>query len=412
MRAIIPVFALGMLLSSCGSYLPVNGPSSTDVRSGSLKEDTLPYALVPITQQVIDVVATNAPGLGNLFSDRRPPGSIRFGIGDIVSVTIFEASGGGLFSGDSTARPGNYITLPNQSVDNRGNISVPYAGQISAKGRTPTDVQASIVAALKSRAIEPQVVVSLVDQRTSMISVLGDVNKAERFPASAAGEHILDAITRAGGPKSQGFDTWVMLERAGRRATVPFGALVYEPSNNIYVHPDDTIYLYNEPQTFIAFGAFAGSSTLGTATLAGGATQTQGQYRFDAWRISLTEAIAKAGGLSDANADPASVFLYRGETREVAQKLGMDVSRFSGPIIPIIYWANLREPAGYFLSSKFQMRNKDVIFVSNAGAVETTKFLNQVQLWVNTANDPVINATNWYILRNTANRTVSVVTTR
>ena len=35
----------------------------------------------------------------------------------------------------------------------------------------------------------------------------------------------------------------------------PFGALVYEPANNIYVHPNDTIYLYREPQTFLTFGA-------------------------------------------------------------------------------------------------------------------------------------------------------------
>jgi hypothetical protein len=48
-----------------------------------------------------------------------------------------------------------------------------------------------------------------------------------------------------------------MLERGGRRATAPFGALVYEPSNNIWAHPGDTIYLYREPQTFLAFGAMA-----------------------------------------------------------------------------------------------------------------------------------------------------------
>ena len=99
--------------------------------------------------------------------------------------------------------------------------------------------------------------VSLVDQRTSLVSVLGDVKTASRFPASAAGEHLLDAITRAGGPLSQGFDEWVMLERGGRREIVPFGALVYEPANNIYVHADDTIFLYREPQTFLAFGATA-----------------------------------------------------------------------------------------------------------------------------------------------------------
>ena len=47
----------------------------------------------------------------------------------------------------------------------------------------------------------------------------------------------------------------MMVERDGKRGLAPFGALVYEPSNNIFVHPNDTIYVYKEPQTFVAFGA-------------------------------------------------------------------------------------------------------------------------------------------------------------
>jgi len=97
------------------------------------------------------------------------------------------------------------------------------------------------------------------------------------------------------------------------------------------------------------------------------------QFPFAAWRLSLAEAMAKAGGLNDNLADPASVFLYRGETREVAEQLGIDCSRFTGPIIPVIYNLNLRDPAGYFLATEFEMRNKDVIFASNAHAVESTK---------------------------------------
>jgi polysaccharide export outer membrane protein len=211
-----------------------------------------------MTPRVIDVLATYTPRIGNVFADRRPPREIKFGIGDVVSVTIFESAAGGLFiPAEASVRPGNFVSLPNQNVDTKGNISVPYGGAIRAAGRTPSEVQQAIVDALKNRAIEPQAVVALIDQRTSLISVLGDVNTPNRFPANAAGEHVLDAITRAGGPKSQGYDTWVMLERGGRRATAPFGALVYEPSNNIWVHPDDTIYLYREAQTFLAFGAMA-----------------------------------------------------------------------------------------------------------------------------------------------------------
>jgi polysaccharide export outer membrane protein len=393
---------LGVLAVGGGgcSIMPTSGPEIGEIFRGGNPEDPerLPYALVRITPRVIDVLATYAPRIGNVFTDRRPPREIKFGIGDVVSVTIFEAAAGGLFiPAEASVRPGNFVNLPNQNIDTKGNISVPYAGAIRAAGRTPSEVQDAIVDALRNRAIEPQAVVALIDQRTSLISVLGDVNTPNRFPANAAGEHVLDAITRAGGPKSQGYDTWVMLERGGRRATAPFGALVYEPSNNIWAHPGDTIYLYREPQTFLAFGAM--EPTGGSLLQTGG----QGIYNFDAWRVSLAEGVGKAGGLNQALAEPAAVFLYRGETREVAERLGVDCSRFPGPIIPVIYNVNLRNPEGYFLATKFQMRNKDVIYVSNATSVEISKALQYFRLTVATVNDPIVAAQNAFLLRNIIN---------
>lgn len=345
--------------------------------------DSLPYGLVKLTPEAVRILGQYTPRLSSAFANRTPPKAFRFGFNDTVSVTIFEAAAGGLFiPAEAGVRPGNFVTIPNQAVDSNGNITVPYAGAIAARGRTPVEIQQSIVAALKNRAIEPQAVVSLVDQRASLISVLGDVRTAGRFPAQQSGERILDAITRAGGPNSQGYDVWVTLERGGHRASVPFGALVYEPANNIFVLPNDTIYLYSQPQTFVAFGA-AG---------------TQGQYKFDAWRISLAEAVGKHGGLNDSLADPASVFLYRGEPREVAERLGVDCSKFQGPIVPVIYHVNFRDPSGYFLAQTFEIRNKDVIYISNAASVETTKFLTFLRTIMATANDPIIYATNAYTL--------------
>jgi len=405
--------AIALWCASC-AFMPGSGPESFDIRAGQVNDPNhLPYALVKITPQVVDILAQNAPRLTAAFADRRMASEIRFGIGDVVGVTIFEAAAGGLFiPAEAGVRPGNFIALPNQQVDSSGNISVPYAGSIHAKGRTPVEVQQAIVDAIKNRAIEPQVVVSLIDQRTSLISVLGEVNTPARFPASMTGEHILDAITRAGGPKGQGFDTWVMLEREGRRATVPFGALVYEPANNVYVHANDTIYVYREPQTFIIFGAGAGASATSSAALTGGspiglsAAGGQAQINFDAWRLSLAEALAKGGGMSDLQADPSSVFLYRGETRQLASKLGVDIARFvDGPIIPLIYEINFRDPAAYFLASRVQMRNKDVIYIANSLAVESAKVFEYLTLMVNTVNAPITAATNAYVLKAAINGT-------
>lgn len=373
--------------SAACTLMPTNGPAPDAVRSSEASSEiSLPYALIKVTPEVERVLASYAPRLTDSAtrSFRRSPTEIRFGIGDVVSVTIFEAAAGGLFIPiEAGVRPGNYVTIPNQNVDNNGFISVPYAGAIRAKGRTPAEVQQAIVEALKNRAIEPQAVVTLIEQRTSLISVLGEVNAPSRFAANAAGERMLDAITRAGGPKGQGFDTWVMLEREGRRTTIPFGQLVYEPTNNIYIQPNDTIYVYREPQTFVAFGA----------------TGAQGQFNFDAWRISVAEGVAKAGGLNDSSADPANVFLYRGESREVAEQLGVDTVRFPGPVVPVIYNVDFRDPSGYFMATKFQMRNKDVVYISNAHAVEAAKIMQYIRLVTATVNDPIVAAANGVTLR-------------
>ena len=81
-------------------------------------------------------------------------------------------------------------------------------------------------------------------------------------------------------------------------------------------------------------------------------------------------------------------------------ELGVDVSRYEGPIVPVIYNLDLRDPAGYFLASKFEIRNKDVIYVSNAVSVEASKFLNYVRLVNATVNDPISTAINAYTLKN------------
>ena len=387
-RAIARITVLSVLcLHGACTFLPTSGPAGSDVRAERSGPDGVPYALVRVNPEVVTLLDRKAPRIARVFPDQRGPGEVRFGIGDVVSVTVFEAGAGGLFIPlEAGVRPGNFITLPNQSVDNSGNITVPYAGLIRAKGRTVVEVQRAIVDALKDRALDPQAVVAVVDQRASSVSVLGDVGTPSRLPANANGERLLDLIARAGGPKNPGYDTWVMLDRQGRQATAPFAALINQPENNIFVRAQDTIYVFTEPRTFVAFGA----------------SGQQGQFPFAAWRLTLSEAIAKAGGLSDTLADPASVFIYRGEPRDVAQLMGVDVSRFSGPIIPIVFNLNLRDPSGYFLASSFEMRNKDVLFASNAPSVEATKFMTYVRLVIGTVNDPIVAAISAYTLKGLA----------
>ncbi len=376
-RGSISILALSLLGVGGCAFFAGPGPESWDIHSGV--SETVPYELVKLTPATIDVVAAHEPkGLAGAFTDRRPPQNITFGIGDVIDITVFEAAPGGLFIPlEAGARPGNFITFPPQIVDNNGNITVPYAGLIKAAGRNNVQIQNDIIEKIKNRAIEPQVIVSLEQQRTSLISVIGSVTTPLRFavPASGAQDRVLDAITRAGGINGPGYASWVMLERGGKRATVPFENLVMEPKNNIFVLPGDRIYVYQEQQKFMAFGA------LGINTA--GASQTE--IPFDAWRLNLAEAVGKAGGVGETFGDPGSVFVYRQEPREVAQLLGADMTKFDGPLVPVIFWISFRDPGGYFLATRFQMRNDDILFIANAASIESGKFLSYVSLVALTA---------------------------
>ena len=388
------LFSGSIVLGGC-ALMPASGPENFDVHLSATDKApvtdpvSVPYALVKLTPEVVSTVGRYEPrGLAGAFPDKGlPPARIKFGVGDVVTVTIFEAAAGGLFiPTEAGVRPGNFVTIPDQTVDNDGNITVPYAGSVKAAGRYNGEIQQDIVNRIKNRAIEPQVVVSLSQQRTSLVSVIGEVNTPSRFPAAAAGaqDRITDAIARAGGIKGQGYESWVMLERGGRRATVPFANLVYEPSNNIYVQPGDRVYVYREQQKYIALGA-AGQ---------------QGEINFDAWRLNLGEAVAKAGGLVDVQADPGSVFLYRLEPRELATLLGVDITKFKGELIPVIFSISFREPGNFFLATNFQIRNQDIVFIANANSVEVTKFLDYLNVIMQTANNGIILGSNGIILRN------------
>lgn len=393
--AVCAALSGALLTAGCDSLLlPASGPNSVLVRAQATWTGP-PYGVVKLTPKVIHILDEYGPRtLSATFGDRRPPPEIRFGIGDVVSVTIFEAAAGGLFiPSEAGVRPGNFVTLPNQPIDTRGMISVPYAGLVPAAGKLPSEVDQEIVNRIKNRAIEPQVVVALVNQNTSLISVVGEVAgnsvSTGRVPAMPAGERVLDYITRAGGLRDQGQDTWVVLERHGRRAAVPFGALIYEPGNNIWAWPGDTIYLYKEPQTYLAFGA----------------SGQQGEFQFSAgpqssaWRMTLAEAVAAAGGLLDIQADPGSVFLYRREPRALAEKLGVDCSKMEGPTVPIVYTVSFADPAGYFLATRMQMHNKDVIFAANAQAVEIVKFTAFLNALITTGNNALTLGINSQVLR-------------
>lgn len=371
-----------LLIAAC-SALPASGPYSSNVFSdakvhisGAEKfpdaqpnHQRIQYTLVEVNEHTIDAIAKYRKPYrpSHKWPQNSAPHVTKVEVGDVIQVTIFEQNAGGLFVQEGAAiRPGNFIDLPPQTVDSAGYINVPYAGLIKAAGHTANEISSQIVNALSDLALAPQVVVSFNTRGGSEVSVLGDVEDADRFSLGFNKDRILDVIAAAGGPNSPGYETWVSLQRGDDEYTILMDELLLNPKKNIYAQPDDTVYLYREPEVFNVYGA----------------AQFQGSITFDKRKLVLSEALSRANGLRDTQADPAEIYIYKEEPAEYVRKLedaaSLEYAELDSELVPVIYRLNLREHKGFFHAQKFPVQNQDTVYIANAESVEYLKFLNIV----------------------------------
>ena len=357
------------LLGGCSS-LPNAGPKTADiVEAGQPPADpayVAPYDVVPISDPVVSALERyRVGGLAGSFGGVAGGRSDALGVGDVLAVAIYEASTGGLFgSGDLGVGVGTKnVQLPPQQIDQSGYISIPFAGRIRAAGRTTAQVGASIRAALTAKAIDPQVIVTLSQNASNLVTVSGEVGQGGRFPLSLRGDRILDAIALAGGPRGGAHETYVRLTRGSRTGVVRLSTLVARPEENVGVRAGDDIFLYRKPDTFTVLGASGSNNTIA----------------FDQSRMSLVEAIGKARGLDDDRADATGVFLFRYEDPRVYAALGLASGRGGrGGAVPVVYQLDLKNPQSLLLAQRVELRDKDVIYVSSAASTDAYKFLRLI----------------------------------
>ncbi len=358
--------ALGsaLFVGSC-SLLPGSGPSGeamTQSAAPVAETGEQAFALVEIDDFALDILARRpAPSFRAYFGDRRPPATQAIGVGDVLQITIWEAASGGLFSSPVADRlsPGpRSAAIPEQVVGRDGAITVPYAGRVLVAGRTQQQVEAAIIERLRGKAIEPQALVSLARNVSNTVTVTGEVATGARVPLTLRGDRVLDVIAAAGGYRSPAHETFINLTRDGRTLRAPIQALIEHPGENIFVRPGDVITVERTPRTFTVAGALGANALV----------------PFDARGLTLEEAIGKAGGLQDLRADPENVFVLRYEPTLLARQFPQSSpALLAQPAAPVVYHLNLRDPRAMFEARRFVMRDKDIIYVSNAPLTEIGK---------------------------------------
>jgi len=376
MRAALCVL-FALVLSACGAVLPGEGPSAEaiirgaqpDAETGEKKAD---YLIIPVNDRILTAQLRHEPkGLRATFGMGSPKAfSNRIGVGDVLRVYLWEAADNGLFS----TTENKSTEFPPMQVDRHGRITIPFVGMIRAAGYTPFQLQERIRKRLEGKAISPQVMVLIERNVANSVIVNGDVRKPGRYELSLKGDRILDVIAAAGGAATPARETMVSLVRKGRKGIQSLKRIIDNPSENIYVRPGDQIYLSHNPQTFTAFGAVS----------------KKGEYPFDSDRVSLLEAVARAGGLLDNRANAGGVFLFRYERNKILRDAGYDPAELhESGVTPTIYVLDMRKPRAFFMAQAFMMHDNDVIYVANSVGTELEKFLRLLNLGTATIRSSV-----------------------
>lgn len=290
----------------------------------------------------------------SLLSNLPSPPTDMVGPGDVLDIAIYE-SGVTLFGGAAKTSPdggafdssAKVEKLSGSRVDDAGNIHIPYAGRVHVSGLTLGDIEQRIRNSLRGFSQNPQVLVTIREMITNSVILGGEVNRPGRLVLPTNRETVADAIALAGGYRGDVKDLIVRLQRGDVIEEVRLDAVLGGEQQALRLYPGDRIAVIRAVRTFSVMGA-PGKVEL---------------FTFGASELSLAEAIAQAGGTNPSFGDPEAIFVFRYVTDKD------NVTR------PVVYHVNMMRIGAYFLSQRFLMREKDILYFGNARANQPSKLI-------------------------------------
>ena len=201
--------------------------------------------------------------------DRQPEYLI--GAGDTIRIVVFQNPD---------------LTVETRVTEN-GTISYPLIGSVRIGGLTIPVAEQAIAKALKDGNFiqQPQVNISLLQNRGNQVSVLGLVTRPGRFPLETFNTRLSEMVAIAGGISPGGADIVILTGiRDGKplrlEIDVPGMFLDDKLQQDIVVAGGDVIYVHRQPMFYIY-----------------GEVQRPGSYRVERG-MTIRQALAQAGGPS------------------------------------------------------------------------------------------------------------------
>ena len=346
-----------------------------------LKEDSHPTPTETYPVKLIDsdlVLAQAKAGAAAAASQALPPSRFadpsqyiyRLSPQDILGVTVWDhpelttPNGTTLSAGGNTTQSvGQVLQQPyttalpgqadpfGQTISADGTIYFPFIGRIRAAGKTASELRDQIAAGLTPYIKNPQVDVRVLSYRGQKVQVTGEVKTPGPLAISDVPLTLVDAITRSGGTNSDADLQRVRLTRNKQLYVLDANGLLDrgDTTQNVMLQAGDII---NVPD-----------NTNSRVFVLGEVKSPQPLYMLKG-RLSIADALAQAGGILDTDANPRQIYVMRGMKDKPTQ--------------PEVYRLDMTQPDSIMLSTQFQLRPLDVVYVGTAASATFNRVLQQV----------------------------------
>ena len=340
------------LLAACSGILPGTGPNKPQIRKGDVSKEGNAF-VVEVSNYVADAANyASRTGFSAEFINAAAVTTDLIRPGDVLVLTVYENVEAGILG--TAGVPSNIQEI---QVDSRGNIFVPYAGRITAAGRSTDSLRRILTNALAAQTPDPQVIVRRAAGDGSTVSIIGSGAQGV-YPITASTTHLSQMIAQAGGVSTDPENTKVTVVRGLRRGTVFLSDLFQSSNQDIHLRPGDRIIIEEDQRRFTVLGALSG----------------QGLATFPKPNMTALEAIAFAGGLSNSSSDPTGIFVLRDEAGSVANTV-LRRNDLAGSV-RVAYVINLTSVNGMFIARDFEIRDGDTLFVTEAPYSQFAKVLS------------------------------------
>jgi polysaccharide export outer membrane protein len=257
------------------------------------------------------------------------------GPGDVLSIIVYDHPELTIPAGGerSAAEAGNEVRPD-------GTIFYPYIGSVEVAGRTIDQIRNELARRLSAYLTDPQVDVRMADFRSQKVYVSGAVQAPGTQPITSIPLTLTDAISQAGGATDAANWHEVILTRDGREESLSLYALLRlgDHTQNRLLRNGDVLHVPSAENQSVAVL---------------GQVNTPGNLSLGNERLSLTDALARAGGINETSAEASGIFVIRQQDPDSDK-------------IATVYQLDVRNAVAFTMGSQFVLEPQDVIYVTTA----------------------------------------------